>query len=172
MKTNIDINIKFGKGNIGYAGAFNSYSIRVVDGIILFAFILKDINGTILSAKSYSILVDNLTQNRDGFWRYLKNNENVTEDLNNPNFVFSYVQNIDIIHANSNGLNHEITLGNFSLLHMSKRVDEEKGKTNSSISYDEASIAAKFNSKKVVHYSFVKKLLEELEANIESGQKK
>ena len=165
MKTEMNISIEFENGQIPYSGAFNAYSVRVVDNLILFAFILKDINGVILSSRSFSVFIDTIDQNRDSFWRYLSARKENTADFNQPSFVFSDIRDIEIIHANTNGSMNEITLGAFSLFHMSKWADAEKIKKGTSHVYNGASIVATFKSSAVVHNSFIKKLLDELEAN-------
>lgn len=169
MKGNAtNINIGFENGKFDYSGAFNAFSIRHIGNVILFAFIFKDINGTILASSSYSMFASSLEQNRDSFWRYLNSRKEEFRDFNEPTFVFSNLRNVEIIHANTNQESSEITLGAFSLLHLTRFMNlnqkkNQSAKNQSALEYNDAFIVAIFKSDPIVHKSFVKKLLDELE---------
>lgn len=160
---NKKISLNFNNGLFDFSGAFNAYSIRHIDDIILFAFLLKDVNGSILYSKSYTILSSSLELVRDSFWRYIKSKKENVSDFNEPTFVFSNIRNIEIIHANSNNEEAEITLGGFSLFQLSKKAREPINKKQNVFDYNDAFIVSIFKSNSTVHKSFIKKLLEELE---------
>ncbi|MBO6103263.1 MAG: hypothetical protein J6P03_08445 [Opitutales bacterium] len=157
------INLNFKTGYFDFSGAFNAYSVRHIGNIILFAFLLKDLNGSIIYSKSYTILDSSLKANRDSFWQYLRSRKEVSQDLNEPTFVFSDPRNVEVIHANTNPETSEITLGGFSLFQLSKKVKDPINKKQSVLDYDDAFIVAIFKSNAIVHKSFIEKLLGELE---------